>query len=183
MGNTLSVKGRTFYQRLIPGRSIYYGPKFITVANLSLWRNFVDVGWVHAFLPMVHHANSAHLLHRRERRGHVCMSRRTCGNCERGWGLIMVETRGLTFQRDRWHTRLAHLRDFELWPETTSAAAVRADAEDHTGERRVVGCDARDLEGLGGRDGGDALWDCGRKRTGRGRNTVTRKFASPATWH
>lgn len=46
--------------------------------------------------------------------GHVCMSECTCDNYERGRGLIMVETRGLTFQRDRWHTRLAHLRDFEL---------------------------------------------------------------------
>lgn len=36
----------------------------------------------------------------------------------RGWGLITVEARGLTFQRDRRYTRLAHLRDFELWPET-----------------------------------------------------------------
>ena len=29
-----------------------------------------------------------------------------------------MEARGLTFQRDRRYTRLAHLRDFELWPET-----------------------------------------------------------------
>lgn len=54
----------------------------------------------------------------------MCMSRRTCGDCERGQGLIMVEARGLTFQRDRWHTRLAHLRDFELWSETTAVAAA-----------------------------------------------------------
>lgn len=37
---------------------------------------------------------------------------------ERGGGLITLEARGLTFQRDRRYTRLAHLRDFELWPET-----------------------------------------------------------------
>lgn len=81
-------------------------------------------------------------------------------------GLIMVETRGLTFQRDRWHTRLAHLRDFELWPETTAAAVVRQTQEVTQVKRRVVGRAAR---GTSGRDGEDALWDCRRRRAGRGR--------------
>ena len=36
-----------------------------------------------------------------------------------------MEARGLTFQRDRRYTRLAHLRDFELWPETGGTRSGR----------------------------------------------------------
>lgn len=45
------------------------------------------------------------------------------------WGLITVEARGLTFQRDRRYTRLAHLRDFELWPETVEVKRWRLGLE------------------------------------------------------
>lgn len=55
----------------------------------------------------------------------------------RGWGLITVEGRGLTFQRDRRYTRLAHLRDFELWPETVEVK--RRPVEQRRGLERVEG--------------------------------------------
>lgn len=53
------------------------------------------------------------------------VSGRTCAAYECGQGLITVETRGPTFQHDHQHTRLAHLRDFELWSETAIGGALQ----------------------------------------------------------
>jgi len=106
-------------RRLIRRRSIYY-------ARLQICRcgEILAENRFYAFKPKVcaERVLCGSLLCKRDL---VCAPRRTCGDYERGRGLIMVEARGLTFQRDRWHTRLAHLRDFELWPEAAVAAGRR----------------------------------------------------------
>lgn len=131
------------------------------VANLSLRRNFGT--WVESARFCRWWPPRTRPCLAEKRRDHVCMSQRTCSDCERGPGLIMVETRGLTFQRDRWHTRLAHLRDFELWPETT--AAVRQTQEVTQVKRRVVGRHEGPVDGMaewprfGIADGGEQVED------------------------
>lgn len=82
-----------------------------------------------------------------------------------------MEARGLTFQRDRWHTRLAHLRDFELRPEAAEATG-RAQKVTQV-KRGVVEGTTRGSEevtvGIGRRDDRTARFGIADEGAGRGR--------------